>query len=400
MARILIDGRFVGVGDSQTRYVLPMVEGILSLDKQNEYTLLLRPIGEKELKRFPEITEAKNLTIKLLDIPHYTIAEQTKLLTYLNKEKFDLVHFTQFNHPALYRRPYVVTIQDLTLVGHLHYFNFVKQSAFNAVMKSAACDSSAIIAISKITMDDVMERYGTAKSKFTLVYHGVDHSRFSEAVKRQPMLIEAFKKKYKISGDYILYTGMWKKHKNILRLLKAFEKYLNDKAQSRRGGTNSKSQIPNIQLVLVGKIDTKEPEVLAEVERINNLAIQQFNNPAIVTTGFVEDEELPISYAGALAYCIPSLAEGFGWPPLEAMACGTPVISSKESCMPEILGDAAYYFDPYDVADIAKAIEKIISDEALRKDLVKKGLAQSKKYDWTETARKTLGVYKKLLKQS
>jgi glycosyltransferase involved in cell wall biosynthesis len=117
-----------------------------------------------------------------------------------------------------------------------------------------------------------------------------------------------------------------------------------------------------------------------------------------VTTGFVLEDELPIAYAGALAYIIPSLSEGFGLPPLEAMACGIPVISSKESCMPEILGDAAHYFDPYSVNDMAQAMEKIISDEKLRKDLVAKGLEQVKKYDWDRTAKETLKVYKEALR--
>src|SRR5690606_30652378 len=113
--RILIDGRFVGVGDSQTRYVLELTRNLLELDQKNAYTLLLRPVGKKELKFFPGIEGKDNLKIEFLNIPHYSLAEQTKLLNYLNKKRFDLVHFTQFNHPVFYRRNYVVTIQDLTL---------------------------------------------------------------------------------------------------------------------------------------------------------------------------------------------------------------------------------------------------------------------------------------------
>jgi glycosyltransferase involved in cell wall biosynthesis len=207
---------------------------------------------------------------------------------------------------------------------------------------------------------------------------------------------------------------MWKKHKNLKRMLTAFENFqiTNNKSQ-----INPNAQNLNVQLVLVGKVDTNEPEVLAEIKRINfkiakllncsiakeqsstgnNTTIQQYNNPAVVVTGFIDDNELPIAYAGAMAYVTPSLSEGFGWPPLEAMACGTPVISSKESCMPEILGDAPIYFDPYDIDDIARAMMKISDDEKLREELSKKGLEQVKKYNWQKCAKETLEVYRKAL---
>ena len=125
--------------------------------------------------------------------------------------------------------------------------------------------------------------------------------------------------------------------------------------------------------------------------------MKQCNNDAITTTGFVDEPELPLFYAGALCYCIPSLSEGFGLPPLEAMACGTPVISSDVSAMPEILGDAPLYFDPYNIDSIAKAMTKIVSDEKLRKELSKKGLEQAKKYSWDKTGEMTLEVYKEVL---
>lgn len=422
--RILIDGRFVGVGDSQTRYVLELVKGILALDHTNSYTLLLRPAGIKDAEKFlkleipfanwdddsePKIkykslkTKRPNLHLQILDIPHYTLSEQTKLLKYLNEKKFDLVHFTQFNHPVRYSGKYVITIQDLTLVGHLHRQNMIKRVAFNAVMKSAAKDSTKIIAISKTTMEDVISYYNVPKEKFDIIYHGVDHKNFNMNVSSRTNEIKKFKEKYNISEEYILYTGMWKKHKNLIRLLKAYEIFRTQNTDNR------------IQLVLVGKIDKKEPEVITEINKINfkiaqllncSIAkkqgpaaktIQQFSNEAIITTGFIPEDQLPIAYAGAFTYVIPSLSEGFGWPPLEAMACGTPVIASGESCIPEILGDAPLYFDAYNVLDIAEKMKTITTDTELRKDLIKKGLEQVKKYNWEECAEKTLKVYKEML---
>ena len=143
-----------------------------------------------------------------------------------------------------------------------------------------------------------------------------------------------------------------------------------------------------------------------EINRINSSLAVILNDRSeskdlslkpIITTGFIDERELPIAYAGALAYIIPSLSEGFGLPPLEAMACGTPVISSKESCMPEILGDAAYYFDAYNIDDMADAMGKVVTSEDLRKELIEKGLRQVKKYSWSEAAKKTLEVYEEVL---
>ena len=404
MKRILIDGRFVGVGDSQTRYVLELVKGVLEQDQENQYTLLLRPVGIKDTESFLklEIRTSKkcpsagqgaisevqvlkskypNLMVRILDIPHYSFGEQTKLLRYLNEEKFDLVHFTQFNHPVRYRGKYVITIQDLTLVGHLHRQNLVKKVAFGTVMKSAAKDSAKIIAISKTTMDDVIDYYGVPKGKFDIIYHGVDHQNYNMTVKSRINEINEFKKKYNISDEFILYTGMWKRHKNILRMLKAFEQFRVQNADSR------------IQLVLVGKVDKKEPEVIREISRINSDI-----KDSIITTGFIDEKELPIAYAGALAYCIPSLSEGFGWPPLEAMACGTPVIASGESCIPEILGDGPLYFDAYNTSDIVEKMKTITTNTDLRKDLIKNGLDQVQKYNWEDTAKLTYAVYEELLK--
>lgn len=401
MSRILIDGRFVGVGESISRYTLELLREILNLDKENEYTLLVRPQAKSKISNFKPQNYG-NLIIKILDIKHYSWSEQTKLLDYLNNEKFDLVHFTQFNHPIRYKGNFIVTIHDLTMIGHLHRQNAIKRMAFNMVMKAAVQNSKRIISISKMTKQDILDYYKTDPKKIEVIYHGIDHERFHSmqytSVSAGPSpdgdsRIQQFKDRYKIANEYFLYTGMWKKHKNLIRLLKAFEIFSRQNTDNR------------IQLVLVGKIDPSEPEVLTEVERNNSTykpvrppgGLPTTNYPLVVTTGFIDDDELPVAYAGAMAYIIPSLSEGFGWPPLEAMACGVPVISSNLSCMPEILGDAPIYFDPYEIKDIAKAMEKISKDEKLRAELSKKGLAQVKKYNWSDCAEKTLAVYKEAL---
>ena len=274
-----------------------------------------------------------------------------------------------------------------------------KKVGFNVVMKSAVKNSARIITVSNTTKDDVVSIYKADPKKITPIPLGVDDA-YNSRIKNEELRIKKFKEKYGISGDYILYTGMWKRHKNILRMLKAFELVISNRLSVDGSENRGQRTEKNLQLVFVGKPDLKEPEVIAEIERINNsLTANSYPLKAILTTGFIDEEELPTAYAGALAYCFPSLSEGFGLTSLEAMACGTPVISSNASCMPEIYGDAAYYFDPLDVDDIAKAIEKISTDEKLRQELSQKGIEQAAKYDWSKTAKETFEVYKKVLSE-
>lgn len=388
MSRILIDGRFVGVGDSMTRYTLEILKRLLPMDQENEYAILLRPQGVKVLDQWITGDLRKRLKTEVLDIAHYSLHEQTKLLKWLNEKKFDLVHFIQFNHPIRYRGKFVITIHDLTLLGHLYRMEYKKRIGFKYVMKSAVKNSSKILTISQTSKDDIVEYYKIDPKKVVVTHLAVDQKyKPKEKVSDFGIRISDFRRKYNICGDYILYTGMWQRHKNLKRMMQAFE---NVKCKM--------SNVKNVQLVLVGKIDRDEPEVLKEIQRINSsLQPNSYKLPAIVVTGFIEEDELPIAYAGALVYCIPSLSEGFGLPPLEAMASGTPVISSNISAMPEILGNAPLYFDPYEVSDIAKKMTKIIEDKELRDQLSRKGLEQVKKYNWQETAEKTLEVYKSVL---
>ncbi|OQA04834.1 MAG: Mannosylfructose-phosphate synthase [bacterium ADurb.Bin400] len=386
MARVLIDGRFVGVGESISRYTLELLKHILKIDRKNEYTLLVRPLGEEVLlANYPDLIEVPNLQLSVLDVKHYSLDEQTKLLAYLNEEKFDLVHFTQFNHPIRYKRPFVITIHDLTIFHHNMDQGWIKRMAFSRVMKSAVGRSSKIITVSDTTKRELVERYGISGSKVAVIYNGIDHSRYNKEVKSEKKRIDDFRTKYQIAEPYILYTGMWKQHKNLVRLLRAFENTY--ETEEMKG---------KVQLVLVGKVDDNEREVLAEIERINK-KYGSLGFEAVRVTGYVDEWELPLAYAEALAYVIPSLSEGFGMPPLEAMACGTPVIASNASCIPEVLGDAPLYFNPKSEKEMSEAMAKMVKDGKLRDKLREQGLKQAQKYRWDEAAKEIHKIYRAVL---
>lgn len=389
MKRILIDGRFIGIGESMTRYALEILKGILESDKENQYTLLIRPQGRKALADF-DIDKDPNLKISELNIAHYSIGEQMKLLKYLNREKFDLVHFIQFNHPIRYKGSFVVTVHDLTMASFLRRSNPIRRIAFTKVMESAVENSKKIITVSKTAKKEIVDFYKINPEKVEVIYNGLDHQSYNPRVRERSGEIKKFLEKYGINKEYILYTGMWKEHKNILRLVRAYEKFCENRLP------DPKSRV--IKLVLAGKVDKNEKEILLEIDRINQALNMKYNvKDAIIKTGYIEENELPLAYAGAVAYIIPSLSEGFGMPPLEAMACGTPVIASRVSAMPEILEDAAIYFDPLDSTNIAEAMEEVTEDKNARIEVIKKGYAQVKKYDWAKTAEETLAVYKSVL---
>jgi glycosyltransferase involved in cell wall biosynthesis len=174
---------------------------------------------------------------------------------------------------------------------------------------------------------------------------------------------------------YLLYIGNAYPHKNLERLIFAFKKLVKDGL--------------DYQLVLVGGNDYFYEKLKLE---IRNLELEIKDR--IIFAGFVPDNDLDILYRNAGLYAFPSLYEGFGLPPLEAMARGVPVVSSNATCLPEILGDAALYFNPLDIDDIAKKIKKALKDENLRKNLIEKGLEQIKCYSWEKMVRKTLNLYK------
>lgn len=402
MSRILIDGRFIGVGESISRYTLELLKNLLEIDKENEYTLLVRSQGvdiaasrfgfqidksenEKLIVKWEMINgKYQNLKIKILDVAHYSFGEQTKFLSFLNKEKYDLVHFTQFNHPMRYGGKFVVTIHDLILLNHAKA-NLIKKMAFWPVLKSCI-KAEKIITISDESKREIIYSLHVRDDKVMPIYLGINHRQFNVSAKSNKELLTKFCQKNKITDDYFLYVGAWKSHKNILGLLKEYEDFILSGERF-------------LHLVLVGKVDLREKRVILEIEKVNKKVEEDKGKKgAVVTAGVVDsDEELSAIYGGAIAYIMPSLAEGFGWPPLEAMACSTPVISSNKSCMPEILGEAALYFDPTKNGEMKEAIQKIIHDHTLRENLIKKGLSQVEKYNWSETAKKTLEVYKSVL---
>jgi glycosyltransferase involved in cell wall biosynthesis len=288
------------------------------------------------------------------------------------------MHFPHFNVPILYRKRFVLTIHDLILV---HFPTIkgttlnpiwykIKYLAYKLAISNAIKKAHRIFAVSQFTKDDILQHYPVAESKIEVTYEACEnYCRIAEKNGEQ------ITKKYGIIMPYVMYVGNAYPHKNLEKLIDAFEIFSHEK--------------PGFQLVFVGKEDYF-------YKRLKNYVLKK-KIQGVRFLGFVPDDELDVLYRFSELYVFPSLYEGFGLPPLEAMAKGTAVVSSDHKCMKEILGEAAFFVEASKPKAIADGMTKVLDDEFLKKELIFRGYRQIEKYDWSVMARQTLEVYDNLL---
>jgi len=368
--RIGIDARFFGsIGKGLGRYTQKLVENIEKIDEKNQYFVFLRHENWDEYQ-----PQSKHFTKVLADVPWYTLREQIQMPKIFARCGLDLVHFPHFNIPVSYKGKFVVTIHDLilfqyptrkasTLSAPAYFF---KKKAYHQVINRAIKNSEKIIAVSEHTKKDILKNFNISPKKVIVTYEGVDTIE-------KPLMVnsEAVLKKYGIMKPYILYVGNAYPHKNLDRLISSFKRVA--------------KKHPGLSLVLAGKEDYF-------FKRLKNFVTDN-GISSVVFPDHIDEDHLPTVYREAKIYVFPSLYEGFGLPPLEAMARNIPVASSNASCLPEILENAAFFFDPRGISETAEAIEKVLTDNDLRKRLIEAGREQIKKYSWEKMARETLEIY-------
>lgn len=378
--KIGIDARFYGsLGKGLGRYTQKLIENLEKEDSQNEYFIFLRR------ENFEEYVPAnKNFRKILADCRWYSFAEQIRMPFLLLKYRLDLMHFPHFNVPVFYPKKFIITIHDLILIHHptirgttLHpLFYKLKFLAYRFVINLAIRRAYKVIAVSEFTKKDILKNYPVNKEKVERIYEACDDfcliSPESPAVALKKYgLVDS----HGIIKPYIVYIGNVYPHKNPESLALGY-------------ALAKKNKLPDLRLVFVGGEDYF-------YQRLKRF-IREKNIENVIFTGRINDQKLNIVLRSAVLYGRPSFYEGFELPPLEAMACGVPVICSNHECAREILEDAACYFDPYDPRDIARAIKKVLSDDGLRRTLIQKGYAQIKKYSWVRMAKNTLEIYNKL----
>lgn len=335
------------------RYVRELLNNLQKIDLENTYHIIVHTKDEGTWKPSQD-----NFKLHVVPWDHYTLGEQTSFNRFLSQLMPDLVHFTMPQQPLLYSGKKVTTVHDLTLVKFKNpnenpIIYPVKQSIFKFLLKRVIKTSQTIYTLAEYTKAQIADYGKVAPSKVLIAHPAAD-------------AMSSKQKAYKDAADkeYIVYVGNTFPYKNVARLIEAHQLLL-----ARR---------PELHLFVVGKIDDNV-EVLRK-----SVAANLHQN--VHFTGFVDDEELAWLYAHAQAYVFPSLSEGFGMPSLEAMYFDIPVVSSDATVLPEINGDAAHYFDPEDVDEMAKSIEEVLSDAKLRQKLVANGQKQRGKYSWMDMA--------------
>lgn len=284
----------------------------------------------------------------------------------------DVFHATSFIMPPLKFAKGVLTIYDLTFML-FPAFHGKGMQAFTRDIRNYANRADCIIAISKHTKRDIMEHLQVPEERIRVTMLAADE-RYR--IVNDPDSITSVKSKFGIDGDYILYTGTLEPRKNVPALIRAYSQLRNEARITHR-------------LVLAGKKGWLYDEIL---ESVRTLGLERY----VIFTGYVADEDMPYLYNGAELFVYPSFYEGFGLPPLEAMACGCPVVTSNTSSLPEVVGGAGLMVDPYRPEELAEAMGRILEDSELRSELRERGLKRAAEFSWRRCAEETLAVYREL----
>lgn len=372
MRRIGIDARFYGtLGKGLGRYTQKLIENLEKIDNENTYYIFLRKGNFEEY-----VPYNPNFHKVLADYRWYTFAEQLAFPFLLFSYHLDLMHFPHFNVPIFYRKKIIITIHDLILLHFPTLKNTtlspiwyrIKFLAYKLSIYNAIQHSSKIMTVSEFTKKDILDNYSVPSDKIEVTYEACDDFCYVSSKKDEAIL-----EKYGIIKPYLLYVGNAYPHKNLERLIEAFSLLQKEKS--------------SLKLVLVGKHDYFYQQIK---RHIFDSAVS-----GVILPGFIPDDELDVLYKHAEVYVFPSLYEGFGLPPLEAMSKGTPVVCSDHACMKEILGDSAIFVDAREANMIRDGVLKIINDQMLKEQVIAKGYSQIRKYDWKKMAKDTLIQYQK-----
>lgn len=362
-----------GVG----QYVLALVRAFMPLARDHSFTLF---VLEEDLPRFA-FAEG---VMQLHPVPEHhrkpvrnILWHQAVLPGLARTLGLDVVHVPSYRR-LMFRCPCarVATIHDLAPFHVSNKYDPLRMFYGRTVVRRLAARQEEVIAVSHATAEDLRRHFGLPSSRISVVYNGLDHERFSPGLPD----VERAEISRRIGNErpFFLYTSRLEHPgKNHVRLIEAFNRF-------RRAGTHDHS------LVLAGRD-------WHGAETIHDVADQSPFHRDIHFLGFVPDGDLPLWYRAAEALVYPSLHEGFGMPPLEAMACGCPVIASTAGALSEVCGGAAETIDPNDVDDITRSLRRVATDEFLRRRLKAAGLARAQGFDWRNTAAATLEVYERAI---
>jgi glycosyltransferase involved in cell wall biosynthesis len=357
-------------------YTRNVVRALSRLDHANEYVLVGSPQKVGEIGPLPPNFQ----TIPLLD-DGTTAKGYLECRSILKRLHCDLIHIPHlFWMPRTLPCPYIMTVHDvLEHIYRDHDRSSLRRALHFHLTRRVLKGARRILAVSKSTKNEIEKLFGISGQRIEVVYNAIDerflHGHASDAERQ--LLAE----RYLVTYPFLLYAGRISPHKNLIRIIEAFS--------ALKGELEKEGKFADLKLIIIGDEVSKHPDLRRTVIRSGVQNDVRF-------MGFVPIEMLRVFYDAAKIFVFPSLYEGFGLPPLEAMAHGTPVVTSNTSSLPEVVGSAAVLVNPENVFEIMRALHRVLLDQLVREKLKHRGYEQAKKFSWETSARQILEVYEKV----
>jgi glycosyltransferase involved in cell wall biosynthesis len=366
--KIGIDATTIGTGDGASNYMYNLTKNLLLIDKNNDYLIYCRGQVPEGLQAINSRGQFKVSTLK-----NRRLCEQVWLSLKFPFDSLDVLHCC-WSLPLFYPKRSILTVHGLSWRIMPEIFPTSHRLYWKFATERTAKKAKRLIAISEWTKQLLVKDMGISERIIDVVHHGVDPEIFFQI--QDSSKIDELKTKYKLPDAFILYVGSILPVKNVPTLIKSFSRLV------------SRKEFKHYHLVIAG---AKAWGYQSAYDLVKNLGIEE----KVIFTGFFPAEDLPTLYNSAELYVLPSFFEGFGIPIMESFACGTPVITSNVSCLPEVAGDAALLFNPQNVDELADAMAKVLSEHPLRETMVEKGTKRAKEFTWKRAAEKTLKAYEK-----
>ncbi len=366
--RVAIDARKLhdfGIGT----YIRNLLRHLARIDATTEYVLLCAPAD----MHVPP-TLGPNFRAVLESSPNYSLREQWHVPWVLRREKPDVYHAPHYVLPAAVMSPSVVTIHDcIHLIFPQYLPNRRAYLYARSVMWAAARRADAILTVSEASKRDILRFFDVKPEKVVVVHNAIDERFWTPPADED---VARVRERYQLEHGFVLYAGNIKPHKNLVRLIEAFD-------EIRRG------DFEEMKLLIIGDEISKMPALRRAVH-------QHHLHKHVRFLGYVSDETLAVLYRLAAVFVFPSIYEGFGLPPLEAMASGAPVVTSNVSSLPEVTGDAAVLVNPHDTGSIVAGVRRVLSDPAFAEQLRQKGPVRAREFSWERSVAKTRDLYERV----
>ncbi len=359
-------------------YLTYLITNLAKIDRENEYRLFFNFFDNSYKKTIEEFICFNNFSARIFPVP-LSILNPFRIPVELLVGRVDVFHSPRHQFFSQWYGKSIITIHDLMFLDHPEFLKPEWIPPLKKEIAVAVKKADLIIAVSEFTKRRLIQKMGVDEAKIRVIYEGVREEFYPVSNEDVALLANVknnIQSKYGLKKPYILWVSNIEPKKNVHRLIDAF--------------CQIKRLIPkDYKLVLVGS-NTSSSWYFNEVFQH---VVQCGATDDIIFTGYVPDTDLRVLYSGAEIFVFPSFYEGFGIPPLEAMACGTPIVCSNSASLPEVVGDAAIQVSPHNTDELVKAIYSLLADEKLRKVFAQKAINQAKRFSWEKMARETLAVY-------